>query len=409
MRLFLDSYGCTLNRADAEIIRGVLAKEEFTDLGDAETVIVNTCAVKGPTQSKMLSRIREYLALGKRVVVAGCLPKVNRKILDQFPVSIVDTNSIEKLPIAVRKRAIFTSSSHKNKLKMPHCPDDSLTGMLAISEGCLGRCSFCGTKNARGNLTSYPPKDIIKRVQFLVTQGKKEIYLTAQDTGCYGTDIKTDLVELLEGILAIEGDYRIRVGMMNPNHCLKLLDRLITVYSDERVYKFLHLPVQSGSDKVIKAMNRAYTVRQFEEIVGKLRRGIDDLCLSTDIIVGFPGETDADFEKTVSLMERVRPDVINISKFCPRPYTAAAGMKPLTTQALKKRSARLSKICKKIILEQNRKYVGRDLVCLVTDKNRRLARASNFKQVFLDARADGMVKAKIVEANSTYLRGNIKK
>ncbi len=409
MRLFLDSYGCTLNRADAEIIRGVLAKEEFTDLGDAEAVIINTCAVKGPTQSKMLSRIREYLALGKRVVVAGCLPKVNRKILDQFPVSIVDTNSIEKLPIAIRKQAIFTSSSHKNKLKMPHCLDNSLTGIVEISEGCLSRCAFCGTKNARGNLTSYPLEDIIGRVSLLLERGKKEIYLTAQDTGCYGTDIKTDLTKLLEGILTIDGDYRIRIGMMNPNHCLKLLDRLIDVYRDERVYKFLHLPVQSGSDSVIKAMNRTYTVRQFERIVGKFRGEIDDLCLSTDIIVGFPGETDADFEKTISLIERVRPDVINVSRFCPRPYTAAAKMKPLTTQALKGRSARLSRICRGIILEQNRKYVGRELVCLVTDSNRRLARAPNYKQVFLDARAGGLVKAKIVEANSTYLRGNIKK
>lgn len=409
MRLFLDSYGCTLNQADAEIIRGVLSGNEFTDLGDAEAVIINTCAVKGPTQSKMLSRIREYLALGKKVIVAGCLPKVNRRILDQFPVSIVDTNSIEKLPIAIKNGGVFTSSDHKNKLRMPHCLDDSLTGVVEISEGCLSRCAFCGTKNARGNLTSYPLPDIVERVRLLISKGKKEIYLTAQDTGCYGLDIKTDLVKLLENILTIEGDYRLRVGMMNPNHCLKMLDRLIDVYNDERVYKFLHLPVQSGSDKVIKAMNRAYTVKQFEEIVGKFRRKIDDLCLSTDVIVGFPGENDADFEKTVDLIERVEPDIINVSKFCPRPYTVAARMKPLTTQVLKERSVRLSKVCRDVILEQNRKYVGRSLSCLVTDADRRLARAPNFKQVFLDRRASGLVKAKIVEANRTYLRGNIKK
>jgi len=409
MKLFLDSYGCTLNQADAEIIRGILRKEEFTDLSDAETVIINTCAVKGATQSKMLSRIREYLALGKRVVVAGCLPKINRKLLEQFPVSIVDTNSIHKLPLAIKSRAIFTSSDHKNKLKMPHCLDDSLTGIIEMSEGCLSRCSFCGTKNARGDLTSYPIEDIVARVRLLLGHGKREIYLTAQDTGCYGLDIHSNLVELLREILKIDGDYRLRIGMMNPNYALKMLDELIGVYKDDRVYKFLHIPVQSGSDRVIREMNRGYTVAQFEKIVDRFREEVEDICLSTDIIVGFPTETDDDFKKTVELIKIVRPDITNISKFYPRPNTAAARMKLLTTQVLKKRSVALSKICKKIILEQNKKYVGRVMECLVIDNDRRLARAPNFKQVFLDGRAAGLVYAKIMDAGHSHLKGEINK
>ncbi len=409
MKLFLDSYGCTLNQADAEIMRGVLRKEEFTDLPEAETVIINTCAVKGATQSKMLSRIRDYLALGKRVVVAGCLPKMNRKLLDEFPVSIVDTNSIDKLPLAIRSRAIFTSSEHRNKLKMPHCVDDSPTGIIEISEGCLSRCAFCGTKNARGDLTSYPVEDIVARVSFLVGHGKKEIYLTAQDTGCYGLDIGTTLVKLLDEILKIDGDYRLRIGMMNPNYALKMLNDLIEIYKDDRVYKFLHVPVQSGSDKVIREMNRGYTVVQFEKIIEKFREEIEDLCLSTDIIVGFPTETDDDFRKTMELVKIVRPDITNISKFCPRPNTPAARMKLLTTQVLKKRSVALSKICKKIILEQNRKYVGQVMECLVVDSNRKLARANNFKQVFLDRRDTGFVHAKIMGAGYSHLKGEINK
>jgi len=409
MKLFLDSYGCTLNQADAEIIRGVLGKEEFTDLSDAETVIINTCAVKGATQSKMLSRIRDYLALGKRVVVAGCLPKMNRKLLDEFPVSIVDTNSIDKLPLAIKSRAVFTSSVHKNKLKMFHCLDESPTGIIEISEGCLSRCAFCGTKNARGNLTSYPVEDIVARVSFLVGHGKKEIYLTAQDTGCYGLDIGTTLVKLLDEILKIDGDYRLRIGMMNPNYALKMLDELIGIYKDDRVYKFLHIPVQSGSDKVIREMNRGYTTKQFEKIAEKFREEIENICLSTDIIVGFPTETDDDFRKTIELVKIVRPDITNISKFCPRPNTPAARMKLLTTQVLKKRSVALSKICKKIILEQNRKYVGQVMECLVVDRERKLARANNFKQVFLDRRAAGFVHAKIMGAGYSHLKGEINK
>jgi len=409
MKLFLDSYGCTLNQADAEIIRGVLRKEEFTDLSDAETVIINTCAVKGATQSKMLSRIRDYLALGKRVVVAGCLPKVNRKLLDEFPVSIVDTNSIDKLPLAIRSRAVFTSSDHKNKLKMPRCVDDSPTGIIEISEGCLSRCAFCGTKNARGDLTSYPVEDIVAKVRLLVEHGKKEIYLTAQDTGCYGLDIHSNLVELLREILKVDGDYRLRIGMMNPNYALKMLNGLIEVYKDYRIYKFLHVPVQSGSDRVIREMNRGYTTKQFEKIAEKFREEIENICLSTDIIVGFPTETDDDFRKTIELVKIVRPDITNISKFCPRPNTAAARMKLLTTQVLKKRSVALSKICKKIILEQNKRYIGQVMECLVIDNNRRLARAPNFKQVFLDRRAEGFVHAKIMDAGHSCLKGEINK
>jgi len=411
MKLFLDSYGCTLNQADAELIRGVLKSEEFTDPSEAETVIINTCAVKGPTQSKMVSRIRDYLALGKRVIVAGCLPKINREILKQFPISIVDTNSIEMLPqvLKAKRNVIATSSAHKNKLTLPYCLDDSLTGIVPISEGCLSRCSFCGTKNARGDLTSYPIRDIVERVRALVSRGKKEIYLTAQDTGCYGLNAKTSLIELLKEVLEIEGDYRLRIGMMSPQYALRMLDDLIELYKDERVYKFLHLPVQSGSDRVLREMNRPYSIKQFERIVDKFRGEIRDLCLSTDIIAGFPTETDADFEKTVGLIERVRPDIINLSKFYPRPNTQASKMKLLPTEVLKKRSVLLTRLCREISLEQNAKYMGRTLDCLVTDKRRRLARAPNFKQVFLDRAADGLVRAKITKASRTYLQGEINK
>jgi len=409
MRLFLDSYGCTLNQADAELIRGALSGEEFTGISEADIVILNTCAVKGVTEARMLSRIRKYLALGKRIIVTGCLPKINPTVLNRFPVSIVDTNSIDQLPIVLRSKRnmLVYSDSHDNKLKLSFCPNNSLTGIVPISEGCLGRCAFCGTKNARGDLTSYPIEDIVARVRLLLKWGKKEIYLTAQDTGCYGADIGTDLVELLREVLAVKGDYRLRIGMMNPQHIAEILDGLINVYNDERVYKFIHIPIQSGSDRVIREMNRGCTVRQFESIIGRFRKQVKDLCLSTDVIVGFPTETEADFEKTIRLIERVRPDIINISKFHPRPDTVAAEMKILPTQTVKKRSVRLSKICKRIILEQNMKYIGQELACLVTDERRRLARANNFKQVFLNRQADGFITAAISDASYGHLKGKI--
>jgi MiaB/RimO family radical SAM methylthiotransferase len=258
-------------------------------------------------------------------------------------------------------------------------------------------------------LTSYPVEDIVARARLLLERGKKEIYLTAQDTGCYGLDIHSNLVELLKEILKIDGDYRLRIGMMNPNYALKMLNELIGIYRDDRVYKFLHIPVQSGSDRVIREMNRGYTTAQFEKIADRFREELEDICLSTDIIVGFPTETDADFKKTVELIKIVRPDIINVSKFYPRPNTAAARMKLLTTETLKKRSVALSKVCRKIILEQNKKYIGQVMECLVTDRERKLARAHNFKQVFLDRRAAGFVHAKIMDASHSCLKGEINK
>lgn len=347
MKLFLDTYGCALNRADSDIIKEILKENKFVDLNSAEVVIVNSCGVKNATESKIIFNVKQYIEMKKKVVITGCLPRINYLALAKLPVTIVDSNSIFELPKAIEKEMNFYSNVHPNKLKINYaCSGD--VGIVPISEGCLGKCAYCTVKNARGNLTSYPEEDILGTVRRFVSEGKKEIRITAQDTGCYGFDIGTNLPELLEKVVKVQGDFTVRVGMMNPDHALKFLKLMIAVYKNPKIIKFLHVPVQSGSDKVLKEMGRQYAVKDFEKIVEEFREEIPGIYVSTDIIVGFPSETEKDFQETVKLLKRIKPGKVNLSKFYPRPKTAAAKMKLLPTQVLKERSLALSTVCRNL-------------------------------------------------------------
>ena len=198
--------------------------------------------------------------------------------------------------------------------------------------------------------------------------------------GCYGFDIGTNLIDLTRSLLEVEGDYIIRIGMMNPEHALKMLPGLAEILNNERVYSFAHVPVQSGSDKVLKAMNRFYTSEDFQKIVSYLRESVQDVTIATDIIVGFPGETDEDHTQTLNLLEETKPDVINVSKFYPRPNTLAEKMPKISTQIIKTRSVQASALARKISAENNSKYVGRMMNCLAISEN--VCRTRNYKTVF---------------------------
>ena len=219
---------------------------------------------------------------------------------------------------------------------------------IVVSRGCLGACTYCATKNARGNLHSYTIKNVVERVKDAVKKGAKKILLTSEDMGCYGKDIGVNLADLLKEIVKIPGDFEVRVGMMNPTFALEFLDDLVKVFKNEKIIKFLHIPVQSGNDVVLKRMNRAYAVEDFEKIVDYFRNEIPEIIISTDIICGFPGETELQFEDSLNLIKKVEPEVLNISKFYPRPGTPAKNMKQLSTRTIKERSIRMSKLFKEL-------------------------------------------------------------
>ncbi|MEK6890953.1 MAG: radical SAM protein, partial [Nanoarchaeota archaeon] len=284
MKIYIKTYGCQANISDSEILAGRLLEEGNTLVDnefDADKIIVNTCSVKNKTQSKIIYYISEVEKSypNKEIEVGGCLVK-SVDLTKKFPnIHIIDTINTNKL----NGNIIRTNKD---------------IGIIQISQGCLNSCTFCSTKLARGVLKSYRIGDIKRQFEVLLNDGCKTIYLTSQDNGCYGFDIKSNLPELVKELLEIKGDYKIRIGMMNPWHLRKIISGLIEVYKDERIQPFLHIPVQSGSEKVLKDMKRIHTVAEFKETVMLFRKEIPEIDIATDIIVGFPTESEEDFLET---------------------------------------------------------------------------------------------------------------
>ena len=422
VRVYVESYGCTRNRADGEIMEAILLSSGY-ELAEtpesADYVVVNTCAVKDPTEKKMAKRIRELIDSGKKVIATGCLVHVNPEAIDPRVSGMLGVKSIDRIAEAISvaerggKLVSVENWRERNidKLELPRLWKSGVAFVVPISEGCLNACTYCATRFARGVLKSYRPELVLKWVKEALARGYREIILSSEDTGCYGFDIGTNLAKLLDEITAIEGDFRIRVGMMNPNHAIKILDELIEAYQSEKVYKFLHLPVQSGDNEILRRMGRNYTVEEFEEIVREFRRKIPGLNLTTDVIVGFPGETEEAFENTVELVKRIRPDKINVSRYSRRPGTIAARWKQLPGWLIKERSRKLHRLRLAIAYEINLSYVGREVEVLVHGEGKKggiEGRTFNYKEIILNRGEKGEItEARITAASSTYLRGSL--
>jgi MiaB-like tRNA modifying enzyme len=350
MKVFIKTFGCELNRADSEVIAGLVNKAGFElvdSIEKADVVIVNSCGVKLPTQNKVLDYIKK-VPKNKKLIVGGCLTKMlNVKFYAPNIDLVFDTNSITKIVSLIRKNKSFLSDKQESRIGLPIVRIKKEIAIIPINQGCMGSpCSYCSVKKARGELKSYKKEDILKQVEKAVEEGCKKIRLTAQDTGCWGKDFGEKLPDLLKSVLDIKGSFEVRLGMSNPNYVLEYLDEMIKVYKNPKMKKFLHIPVQSGSDKVLEDMKRRYTVDDFKKIVTRFRKEIPNICIATDVIIGFPTETVEDFNKTVDLVKEVEPEVLNISKFCPRPDTVASNMKQLLSQEIKRRSVILHKVWK---------------------------------------------------------------
>ena len=424
-RVYLESYGCPSNKFDAEVMVACLEGAGHVVTGDyksADVVVVNTCGVKSPTEAKILHRLRFLGGLGKPIVVAGCLPKIDLPAVERVVpdyLALIDPFSINEISAAVEglergeRRLRFFSEETKVKVEMPKRRGDGVVEIMPISEGCLGACAFCCTRFARGRLFSYPVEAVVSRVRELAHDNIAELWITAQDTGAYGLDKGCDLAALLEEICDIRGEFLVRVGMMNPNNVLGMLDRLVEAYMCEMVFKFLHLPVQSGNDRVLRLMNRSYTVDDFKRIVDSFRREIPELSLSTDVICGFPGEDEGAFEDSLELVREVEPDVVNVSKFSHRPNTVAAGMKQLSSQVVKARSKKMAELCKRISLKRNRrwlKWIGEMLVDEGGEGSSMVGRNFAYRPIVVDGGHDLLgkrINVKVREVTATYLLGNL--
>lgn len=403
---YIETFGCSSNQSHSEVMEGILAGNGFrpaSKLEKADVIVINSCIVKTPTENRIRERIRfirkKYPE--KKLVITGCA---------------ADADIFRK----IAPNAIFISSHDSGRIadfilkrktkKGKRVRRNPFVGIVEISSGCLGNCSYCIVRHARGALKSKPIDDVVNDVRNSLGDGCNEIWITSQDNSCYGRDIGSDLTLLLEKVISVKGNYRVRIGMMNPHHLTPYLDRLMKIYKDPKIFKFAHIPVQSGSDKILRLMNRKYSVEDFEKIVGNFRDAIEDIALSTDIIVGFPGETEEDFEKTLDLIERIRPDVVNVSRFGARVGTRASEMTPLHPGVVKNRSTRLAELARRIGFEKNRDWIGRECKVFFNDrgskKNQYVGRNESYKPVIVENKASLLgktLKVKITGAGLAYL------
>jgi MiaB-like tRNA modifying enzyme len=419
-KIFVEVYGCSANQSDYEMGLGIIKKNGFKIVDNSNSSDLNiifTCIVKTPTSDRMIHRIKELTKLNKPLIVAGCMPKTEKKNIEAISprASMVGPNSIHIIDKIIKKalsgkKIVSTDDLKTPKLCLPRIRKNPIIEICEISNGCLNACSFCEVKLAKGNLKSYPLNAIIKEIKDSLKQGCKEIWLTSQDCGCWGMDNKSNLINLVDEICKINGKFLIRIGMMNPSHVKKIIGDLLKCYKSEKIFKFIHLPVQSGSDKILKSMNRNYSVKDFENIVKKIIHRFPMLTLSTDIIVGFPRETEKDFQKTINLIKKIEPDIVNISKFGARPGTKAEKMKQLSRKIINRRCKKLTELIRTIQLEKNEKWVGSAGEVLIDEVGNKKIVGRNFayKPVILKKGKLGEFKiVKIKSSSSTSLFGEI--
>jgi MiaB-like tRNA modifying enzyme len=324
----------------------------------------------------------------KKLIVAGCLPAAQPELVTKYvpEASLLGPKAIAELPRIIGSDAplhILQSDSPRPE-HLGQFP--GVIAIIPIAEGCVNSCGYCIVKQARGDLKSVPIESIAKQVELTIEQGTKEIDITAQDTGCYGWDIGTTLPNLLTRLIEIRGSFRIRVGMMNPDSTLKILPDLLRVYKSPKIYKFLHLPVQSGSNLVLSQMGRKYRVEDFKEIVRNFKMTFPTISIATDFIVGFPGETEQAFESSRALLEEIKPDKTHVARFSPRPLTEGANLPQISSDIKKRRSAILAKLRLEIGKTENEKWVGKQGEILITSISPKVeieGRLDNYKPVIL--------------------------
>ena len=416
-KFYVKTYGCSLNVSDSETITGLLVGEGHElvgTIGEAEVLIVNSCTVKGPSESSLLKDLKQNS--DKKIIIAGCVPKAQMELGKYEGYSIIGPESLTEIPFIFEETLkgntiVALDPKDERRVLLPGIRKNRIVEIIPICKGCLGApCSYCKTWYARGTLKSYPKQDVIQKAQEAIENGAKEIWLTAQDTGCYGMDIGSSIVELLQELTKLEGDFKIRLGMMNPNHIKHYLKELMECYQNEKMFKFIHIPVQSGNNRILKAMKRKYTVEEFKDTIKKMREHHEDITISTDMIVGFPTETRQEFEDSLWLIREIKPDVLNISRYWKREGTQAASMKQVRGSEIKDRSRVLTMEFWHLAEAHNEKWFGWEGELLIDEKGKNgtmIGRNYTYKQIIIsdDVKIGDKVRVKITSTTKHYLRG----
>ncbi|XP_012588419.1 PREDICTED: threonylcarbamoyladenosine tRNA methylthiotransferase isoform X2 [Condylura cristata] len=327
------------------------------DASDADLWLLNSCTVKNPAEDHFRNSIKKAQEENKKVVLAGCVPQAQPRQDYLKGLSIIGVQQIDRVVEVVEEtikgHSVRLLGQKKDngkrlggaRLDLPKIRKNPLIEIISINTGCLNACTYCKTKHARGNLASYPIDELVDRATQSFQEGVCEIWLTSEDTGAYGRDIGTSLPALLWKLVEVipEGAM-LRLGMTNPPYILEHLEEMAKILNHPRVYAFLHIPVQSASDSVLMEMKREYCVADFKRVVDFLKEKVPGITIATDIICGFPGETDQDFQETVKLVEEYKFPSLFINQFYPRPGTPAAKMEQVPAQVKKQRTKDLSRV-----------------------------------------------------------------
>jgi MiaB-like tRNA modifying enzyme len=370
-RVFIETYGCRYNFGDTAKLIEILKHKgsTFVDSAkEADAIIINTCTVVGTTERRMLrrlSRFREY-----DLFVTGCMPAVQREAI-----------------FAVCTPTIILSETIREAYRSIRTVAGKGVAIVQTAQGCSGRCTYCITRFARGPLKSFPENEILAEILAHARAGSSEIQITAQDMSCWGRDICKSLPFLLKRIDDLPGEFMIRVGMMNPATMKGILDELVEAFASDHIFKFVHIPVQSGSDDVLDRMGRGYSVADFDEIVSAFKKRYPDINLATDMIVGFPGETQEEFSQSLELIERVRPNKVNITRYSRRPFTPLFSVKDCPEWIKKDRSRIMNTLAEKVYASINAGCLEKEVPFLVTETVKEgsvMARSPNYLGIVIN-------------------------
>jgi len=399
----IETYGCTSNRGESRQI-----ERKLRDAGhyrvdgpeEADVAILNTCTVVEKTERNMLRRAEELEAETSDLIVTGCMALAQGEEFEDLDVQVLHW---EDVPTAVTNGECPTTTPDAEPIL------DGVVGILPIARGCMSNCSYCITKFATGRVDSPPVSENVEKARALVHAGAKEIRITGQDTGVYGWDTgDRKLPELLDRICDIDGEFRVRLGMANPGGIHGIHEELAEVFAEnEKLYNFIHAPVQSGSDDVLEDMRRQHRVEKFREVVDAFDDRLDHWTLSTDFIVGFPTEDDDDHEKSMELLDDVRPEKINITRFSKRPGTDAADMKGLGGTVKKERSKAMTDLKMDVCREVYESMVGETHEALVVEEGTGdsvKCRDEAYRQVIVtDAETKGIEVGDFIEVEITQI------
>jgi tRNA-2-methylthio-N6-dimethylallyladenosine synthase len=433
MKYFVETWGCQMNDHDSEKLSGMLAREGYepaASMGEADLVVLNTCSIREKAVQKVYSEIGRLRELKRErpllIGVAGCLAQQDQKLIFKRAPDVdfvLGTMAIQNLPRLVsevragKQHVIDTAEYPDNHLFPPEVAERKpmAKALVTIIEGCNHACTYCVVPTTRGPERHRPFEDVLQEVQALVERGYREVELLGQNVNSY--EGGCNFAELLDRVSDIPELEWIRFTTSHPMNFTRELASVIA--GNAKVAPFLHLPIQAGSDAVLRRMCREYTVDQYLERLGYLGEARERICLSTDFIVGFPGETDEDFEGTMRVLDQVAYDASFSFIYSPRPGTPALRLKDDIPMAVKsQRLARLQARQNELTFASHRRQVGRTLKARIESREpveagHWQARTGEWRNVHLSAPAGSrlpfgeLVDVKITDASPHFLRGEL--